>query len=87
VIPIILSPLYNAIISFYLGAGGVDSMDFVDMLKKMYLVWAKSRRKQATIVDETNDQKTDGLKNCTIRFSNSMGKKKDNELYCGFDFF
>jgi len=55
------------------GAGGADSMDFVYMLQKMYLSWAKSNKKSALIVDESFDMKhKDGLKNCTIRISNSL---------------
>lgn len=58
----------NAILTLHAGAGGVDSMDFVSMLLRMYLRWAELNGFQTEIVDESEGDVA-GLKSVTILLS------------------
>jgi peptide chain release factor 2 len=65
---------HNAIVSIFAGAGGVDAADWTQMLTRMYLRWAESRRFSAQIVDESPAEEA-GLKSVTffVRGKNAYG--------------
>lgn len=43
----------SAIVSIHSGAGGTESCDWVDMLLRMYLMWAQKQKYQTEIIDVT----------------------------------
>lgn len=55
----------DAIVSVHAGEGGVDAMDWAQMLQRMYLRWAESRGFQAEVYDETFGEEA-GLKSTTF---------------------
>jgi len=55
----------NAIIRISSGAGGVDAMDFAEMLERMYLRWAEKSEYAATILERSPGE-TAGLKTSAI---------------------
>jgi peptide chain release factor 2 len=64
----------NAIVSVFAGAGGVDAADWAQMLTRMYLRWAESKRFATQIVDESPAEEA-GLKSVTffVRGRNAYG--------------
>ena len=57
----------NAIMTIKPGAGGTESQDWAEMLMRMYLRWAESKRFAAAVLDSTPGEEA-GLKSATIRF-------------------
>lgn len=57
---------FNAIIEFHPGAGGTESQDWAQMLYRMYLRWAESRRFKVTVLEYEDGQEA-GLKSATIQ--------------------
>ncbi|MBN2725638.1 MAG: peptide chain release factor 2 [Deltaproteobacteria bacterium] len=55
----------NALLAINAGAGGVDAMDWAEMLQRMYLRWCQLRKMKATIVDLTEGAEA-GIASCTI---------------------
>lgn len=55
----------NAILSVHAGTGGVDAMDFADMLLRMFLRFCEARGWQTQIVDESRGNEA-GLKSATV---------------------
>lgn len=58
----------NAIISIHAGTGGVDAMDFANMLLRLYLRFCERHGFSAKIVDETAGSEA-GIKSATIEVS------------------
>jgi peptide chain release factor 2 len=58
----------NAILSIHAGAGGTESMDWADMLMRMYLRWAERRGFKTEVLDITRGEEG-GVKSVTISFS------------------
>jgi peptide chain release factor 2 len=56
---------FNAIVDFHPGAGGTESQDWAQMLYRMYLRWAESRRFKVTVLEYEDGQEA-GLKSATI---------------------
>lgn len=57
--------MYPAIVSLHAGAGGTESCDWVDMLLRMYLMWAQKQKYIVEIVDVTLGEVV-GKKNVTF---------------------
>ncbi|MDR3354024.1 MAG: peptide chain release factor 2 [Synergistaceae bacterium] len=57
-----------AIVTVHAGAGGLDSQDWCEMLYRMYLRWAESRRFGVRVLDELRDQEA-GVKSVTFEVS------------------
>ncbi len=60
--------LRNAILSIHAGAGGTESMDWADMLLRMYLRWAERRGYETEVLDITRGEEA-GVKSVTISVS------------------
>jgi peptide chain release factor 2 len=58
----------NAILSIHAGAGGTESMDWADMLLRMYLRWAERRGYETEVLDITRGEEV-GVKSVTISVS------------------
>jgi peptide chain release factor 2 len=58
----------NAILSIHAGAGGTESMDWADMLLRMYLRWAERRGYETEVLDITHGEEV-GVKSVTISVS------------------
>jgi peptide chain release factor 2 len=58
----------NAILSIHAGAGGTESMDWADMLLRMYLRWAERRGYKTEVLDITSGEEV-GVKSVTISVS------------------
>lgn len=55
----------NAIISIHAGTGGVDAMDWAEMLLRMYTRWAEKKGYKVTLVDLQDDTEA-GIKSATL---------------------
>jgi peptide chain release factor 2 len=55
----------DAIVSIHAGEGGVDAMDWAQMLQRMYLRWAESRGFATDVFDESYGEEA-GLKSTTF---------------------
>jgi peptide chain release factor 2 len=55
----------NAIVAIHAGAGGTDSMDWTEMLLRMYLRWAEQRGYETRILDMTPGDEA-GIKSVTF---------------------
>ena len=55
----------NVILSLHAGTGGVDAMDFADMLLRMYLRFCESRGWSVQLIDESRGNEA-GLKSATL---------------------
>ncbi|MBW2334772.1 MAG: PCRF domain-containing protein, partial [Deltaproteobacteria bacterium] len=58
----------NAIVAINAGAGGTEAQDWVEMLFRLYLKWAESRKMQTKIVDHLAGDEA-GIKNVTFTVS------------------
>lgn len=58
----------NALLSIHAGAGGTESMDWADMLMRMYLRWAERRGYETDVLDITHGEEV-GVKSVTISIS------------------
>ncbi len=65
---------HNAIVSIFAGAGGVDAADWTQMLARMYLRWAETKRYSTHVVEESPAEEA-GLKSITffVRGRNAYG--------------
>lgn len=57
----------GAILKINSGAGGLDSMDWAQMLMRMYLMWGERRGYEVKIIDIQEDDEA-GIKSATIEF-------------------
>jgi peptide chain release factor 2 len=55
----------DAIVSVHAGEGGVDAMDWAQMLQRMYLRWAESRGYETIVYDQSYGEEA-GLKSTTF---------------------
>ncbi|NPV88847.1 peptide chain release factor 2 [Coprothermobacteraceae bacterium] len=55
----------DAILTLHAGAGGVDAMDWTQMLMRMYLRWAERQGYSVEVVDVSRGEEA-GVKSCTI---------------------
>ena len=58
----------NAILAVHAGAGGVESMDWAQMLLNMYLKWAESHGFQTEILDSSIGEEA-GIKSAVVQIS------------------
>jgi peptide chain release factor 2 len=58
----------NALLSIHAGAGGTESMDWADMLLRMYLRWAERRGYKTEVLDITRGEEV-GVKSVTVSIS------------------
>ncbi len=70
----------NAIISVHAGTGGVDAMDWAQMLYRMYVRWAEKKGYKVTLVDMQDDTEA-GIKSATliIEGENAYGYLKNEK--------
>ena len=70
----------NAIISVHAGTGGVDAMDWAQMLYRMYTRWAEKRGYRVTLVDMQDDTEA-GIKSATmiVEGENAYGYLKNEK--------
>lgn len=59
---------HNAILSIHAGSGGIDAMDWAEMLYRMFLRWGERKGYGIQILDYLKDDNA-GIKSATIRFS------------------
>ena len=67
----------NALLTFHSGAGGTEAQDWCEMLIRMYLMWAKSNKYEAKILDSLEGDET-GIKSAIleIKGENAYGYAK-----------
>ena len=58
----------NAFLDIQAGSGGTEAQDWADLLLRMYLRWAESRKFKAEIMDKS-DGEVAGIKSVTIKIS------------------
>lgn len=58
----------NAIVAINAGAGGTEAQDWVEMLLRLYLKWAESRKMKTRIIDHLAGDEA-GVKNITFTVS------------------
>lgn len=70
----------NAIISVHAGTGGVDAMDWAQMLYRMYTRWAEKKGYKVTLVDMQDDTEA-GIKSATmiVEGENAYGYLKNEK--------
>jgi peptide chain release factor 2 len=62
---------YDAIVTISAGAGGVDAMDWAEMLERMYLRYAEKARYKVEIIDRSAGEEA-GLKSTSFEVSGSF---------------
>ena len=56
----------NAFLEFHAGAGGTESQDWAEMLQRMYLRWAESKKFNVILLQESRGEEA-GIKSSTIK--------------------
>lgn len=66
---------HDAVLRLQAGAGGVDAMDWTQMLERMYLRWAEKSGYKAEVLEESTGDEA-GIKSATVSVSgvNAFGK-------------
>jgi peptide chain release factor 2 len=58
----------NCFIEIHAGAGGTESQDWADMLRRMYMRWAENRGFKTALVDEAPGEEA-GVKSATLKIT------------------
>ena len=60
------SDSFDCYIEIHAGAGGTESQDWADMLRRMYLKWSDNRKFKSTLISEHKGEEA-GIKSSTIK--------------------
>ncbi len=60
------SDILNCYIEIHAGAGGTESQDWAEMLRRMYLKWSNKRELKCTIISEHRGEEA-GIKSSTLK--------------------
>ena len=60
------SDVLDSYIEIHAGAGGTESQDWAEMLKRMYLKWAQSKKYKTSLISEHKGDEA-GIKSCTFK--------------------
>ena len=60
------SDSFDCYIEIHAGAGGTESQDWADMLRRMYLKWSDNRKFKSTLISEHKGDEA-GIKSSTIK--------------------
>ena len=60
------SDSFDSYIEIHAGAGGTESQDWADMLRRMYLKWSDKRKFKSTLISEHKGDEA-GIKSSTIK--------------------
>ena len=58
----------NSYLEFHAGAGGTESQDWADMLRRMYMKWANKKNYKTEIISEHKGEEA-GIKSSIIKIS------------------
>ena len=58
----------NAFLEIHAGAGGTESQDWAEMLQRMYIRWAESKKLKISLLQESRGDEA-GIKSSTIKIS------------------
>ena len=58
--------ILNCYIEIHAGAGGTESQDWADMLRRMYLKWADTKKFKSNLISEHKGEEA-GIKSSTIK--------------------
>lgn len=58
----------NAFVEIHAGAGGTESQDWAEILQRMYVRWAESKKLDVSLIQESRGEEA-GIKSSTIKIS------------------
>ena len=69
---------FDCYLEVHAGAGGTESQDWADMIRKMYLKWSEKTHRSCELISESKGEEA-GIKSSTIKISglNSFGYLKN----------
>lgn len=70
----------DAFLEVHAGAGGTESQDWAEMLQRMYMRWAESKKYKLELLEESEGEEA-GIKSCTLRIKgvNAYGWLKSEQ--------